>query len=180
MKQNITILLLLTFLSVRPLSAQQLPLHAAIYNEATSITIVSDSTDLPILSEQFYRDVNFINQTYDYETKNKVKRLKRWSSEVMTAGYATFLGVIVVNGALAANNDWSLWIDIPCAAVVAVASMYPFIVWSNHLKKKAESLSSQTVYLYNINRHVDLGTVSFTNTQTHSLQAVGIGVKVNF
>ena len=179
MKQNIIILLLLTFFSVRPLSAQQLPQHAASYNDATSITIVSDSTDLPILSEQFYRDVIFINQTYDYETKNKVKRLKRWSGEVMTAGYATFLGVLFVNGALAINNDWSLWIDIPCAVVVAMASMHPFIVWSNHLKKKAESLSSQTVYLFNINRHLGMGAVSFTNNQMHSLQAVGIGLKVN-
>lgn len=178
MKHNIAILLLMTFYSVCPLSAQQLPLHADIHNDAS--TVVCDSTDLPILTEQFYWDLNFINQTYDYETKNKVERLKMRSRDVMTAGYATLLGIMLVNGVLANNNNWSLWIDIPCATVVAMASMYPFIAWSNHLKKKAESLSSQTVYLYNINRHMDLGTVSFTNMQTHSLQAIGIGLKVNF
>lgn len=178
MKQKNIILLLLTFFSVRPLSAQQLSLHADIHNDAS--TVVCDSTDLPILSEQFYRNVNFINKTYDYETKNKVERLKMRSREVRVAGFTTFFGVVFVNGALAANNNWSLWIDIPCATVVAMASMYPFVVWSNHLKKKAESLNSQTVYLFNINSHVDMGTVSFTNTQTHSLQAVGIGLKVNF
>lgn len=180
MKQNIIILLLLTFFSILPLSAQQLPQQVGIDNDALTVAVACDSTELPILSEQFYRDVNFTNQTFDYETKNKVKRLKMWSREVMTAGYATLLGVGIVNAILAVNNNWSLWIDIPCATAVAVASMYPFIVWSNHLKKKAESLSSQTVYLFNINHRLDLGAVGFTNTQNHSLQAVGIGLKVNF
>ena len=173
------IILLLTFSSICPLYAQQSPLKTGIYNDASTVAVVSDSTELPILTEQFYRDVNFINQTYDYETKNKVERLKMWSREVKAMGYATLGGVLIVNAVLANHNDWSYWIDIPCATVVAMASMYPFIVWSNHLKKKAESLCSQTVYLFNITRHLGMGAVGFTNTQTHSVQAVGIGLKVN-
>lgn len=178
--KHIIILALLTFFSALPLSAQQLSLHTDNNSDASTVTIVIDSTELPILTDYFYQDANFINHSFDYETKNKVERLKMWSREVDTIGYMTLLGIMFVNAALAANNDWSLWIDIPCVSVVAIASMYPFMVWSKHLKKKAESLSSQTVYLYNINRYVDLGAVSFTNTQTHSLQAVGIGLKVNF
>lgn len=162
------------------LSAHKLSLHADIHNDDSTITITSDSTELPVLSKHFYQDMNFINKTYNYETKNKAERLKMWSREVETIGYATLLGIISVNAILANNNNWSLWIDIPCVTVVAIASMYPFYIWSHHLKKKAELLSSQTVYLYNINRYLDIGAASFTNTQNHSLQAVGIGLKVKF
>jgi hypothetical protein len=175
MKAKILLLVLMVFLLENKVSAKQFP--SIVVNQDTLVTI-NDLLELPILTEDFYHNVTFLNQDFDYDIINRANRLKMWSREVMTAGYVTLLGVIAVNSVLANNNNWSLWIDIPCATIIGMASMYPFILWSNHLKKKAESLSSQTVYLYNSHR-LNLGATCFSNHHDHSLQAIGIGIKVN-
>jgi len=179
MKEKILLLVLLAFLLGDKASARQFP-GDVVKRDTLKEVAISDSLKLPILAEEFYQNVTFINQDYNYETRIRINRLKMWSREVMTAGYVTLLGVVAVNSVLAVNNDWSLWIDIPCATIIGIASMYPFILWSNNLKQKAESLSSQTVYLYNINPRIDLGATCFTNHHDHSLQAIGVGLKVNF
>lgn len=179
MTEKFILLILMALLGGNLVSARPFSGEEVVDQDLRDVVII-DSLDLPILTEEFYHNVTFLNQQFDYETKNRINRLKMWSREVMTAGFVTMLGVVAVNCVIANKNDWSLWIGIPCATVVSVASMYPFILWSKHLKEKAESISSQTVYLYNINRHLELGATRFTNNHNCSLQAIGIGLKLNF
>lgn len=180
MKAKLFLLLLISLLFGNKVSARSVSDEQVIDQDTLIGVTAVDSLDYPVLTEDFYQNVTFLNQEFDYETKNKINRLNMWSREVMTAGFVTLLGVMFGNAILANKYDWSLWIDIPCASVIGLASMWPFVLWSNHLKEKAESLSSQTVYLYNINCRMDLGATSFTNHHDHSLRAIGVGLKVNF
>lgn len=117
--------------------------------------------ELPLLTEQFFMEQNFLSHEYNQEIKNKVSRLRMWSRDVAVAGTVALLGVMAVNGILVSNNDWSLWIDIPCATVVGMGVMIPFFTWSNRLSKKADALEAQTAFLWHTSKNMELGMTRF-------------------
>ena len=142
-------------------------------------TTYSDSLEITEYMKSYYFN-SFLEKQFDYERINKAKKLKRWSKEVSLMGIATCLGITYVSTYLAEKKGWNLWIEIPCVAAVSAAAFIPFYIWSNHLKKKADALNVQSVYIYNIDNNIDLGAVRFTNPLDNSYNAVGFSVKVLF
>lgn len=138
----------------------------------------SDSVSLPKLTLDYYSEVNFLEHAYDYDRIVKINRLKSQQRNVGVIAYATLLGIMFFNGYLAVEYEWNLWIDIPCATVVALASFYPFMQWQNRLQAKIDALSAQTVYLCPISDDVNLGLAHFSSNMSYN--AFGIGLKISF
>lgn len=134
---------------------------------------------LPSLSHDFYNTSSIVDRNYNYELLNKKRSLQMWSGEVLTIGMIIFMGEIAANSVLAVNNKWNLWIDIPCATIVGMATLMPFVFWSKHLQQRADAIEiSPTIGYFNN------GTMPFTalnpNPANPSSLAIGINIKANF
>lgn len=138
----------------------------------------SDSISLPNLTLNYYNDVNFLEHSYDYDRMVKISQLKSRKRDVGMLGYATLLGIMGINSYLAVEYDWNLWIDIPCATAVVLASFYPFMQWQDRLQDKINALSAQTAYLCPIGDDVNLGLAHFSSNMSYN--AFGIGLKISF
>lgn len=155
--------------------------HAQKENEQQYVKMEVNSSDsicLPTLSLDFYNEVSFLEHSYDYERMVKISQLKSRKRDVWMIGYVTLLGIMGLNSYLAVEYDWKLWIDIPCATVVALASLSPFVEWQNRLQAKIDALEAQTVYLCPINDAVNLGLAHFSSNMSHN--TFGIGLKFSF
>ena len=119
-------------------------------------------------------------QEFDYELNNQINILQKRSKDVILTGLITMLGIMFVNAELAYEYDWSLWIDIPCATVVAMGAMVPFVLWSQKLSEQASSLEQQTAYVVNLGDRLDMGITRYTSYNNICSNAVGVGLKVSF
>ena len=135
---------------------------------------------LPALTADYYDGVTFLKQNYNYELANKKRQLKRISNDVLFGGV-----ILAVMGNLAisyvgAENGWSLAVSIPAGVAVAGAILWPTGLWGDHLRKKADAIEVETAYVLPVGGQTQLGAAVFHNSNEHSLNAIGIGLKTTF
>ena len=138
---------------------QSLTLFGQVETPAVSDTIVSD---FPCLFCDFYNEMNISDRNYEYELINKKHRLELLAQGVSIGGIAAIVAIEVANAILAVNNDWNLWIDIPCVTVLSLATAVPFVLLSNHFHKRADAIEITPV-------------VGLASSNT-----VGLNVKIRF
>lgn len=163
-----------------PMLAQTIDNNRHKLEKQSNESIYVDSLDMSTFYKKYYSEANFLDHSYGYERINKINKLKKWSRDVEKMGYASMLGVMFLNGYLANKYDWSLWIDIPCAAVVGCAVFYTFNRWSNRLEERATSIEEQTAYVIQVGNSLDIGVTKYTNRCDDSCNALGFGFKVMF
>lgn len=142
--------------------------------------MVGDTLDVSATFMNYYDNISFLNHQYDYERINEINKLRKWSRDVEIAGLASIFAILFLNGYLAEKNDWSLWIDIPCAVAISCAVIYTFNKWSDNLKKRAEVLEEHTAYFYHVGDRLDIGLAKYTNRYDSKYSGVGLGFKVLF
>lgn len=124
------LIILLFFLQALTLYAQEETLNV-------NDTIV---WEFPCLICDYYNEVHIADRNYEYELISKKQKLNMWSNVISISGDVLFGLVIFVNSVLAVNNNWNLWIDLPCATLVSMSVMGGCIIWSNNLKRRADAI----------------------------------------
>ena len=137
-------------------------------------------TQLPILSNDYYESVSFLKQNYNYELVNKKRSLVRNSNDIFIAGVIAAVGGGIATGYVCEQNSWSTAVSLPVSIAVAGAIAYPAVAWSNYLRKKADAIQVEMVYVLPIGRQTELGTAIFHDNNNYSWNAIGIGLKTTF
>lgn len=153
--------------------------ESTLVSDSTTVTSFLSDTVYPRLNDPLYYDSSILGYDYDYRRANRIKTLRYMSREVIVYGLISCLGILFANGYLAIENDWSLWIDIPCATVLTVGVMQAFNLWSVSLKKKAEALEVSTLYFHDFNGFY-VGTSVFSCSQSGYCSGLGLGIKTTF
>lgn len=170
---------LLFFVLPLQLYAQEQDTSAALMNES-EINRSENIRDIHSLYRNYYDNSTFLNHSFDYEIKNKIKSLRSSSKDVLLAGALTEIGLLLINALLVEKYDWSLWIDIPCVAIVGTAVLVPFIVWQDKLLDQASALEQQTAYLVDIGDNIDMGITMYASNKDMNTNAIGLGIKFSF
>ena len=146
-------------------------------NEAENLK----TTSLPSLSLEYYHDstMNVLERNYDYQLMNKKRKYEYWSKECLIIGAACIFAVSGINAWLANKYDWNLWIDIPCATVVAMGVFIPSIYVSRNLQKKADAIKIVPIAEVNINENTAIGSVMYVDDFQQS-KSFGVQVKTKF
>lgn len=150
----------------------------AIVSTAAQGAVLGDS--LPPLTAGYYDGVTFLNQNYNYELSNKKRALRRNSKDILIAGIALYSLGYMATTLVAGANDWSLAVAVPAQIAVGGAILLPAIHWSSHLRKKADAIQVETAYVLPLGEHTELGPAMFRNSNEHSMNAIGIGLKTTF
>ncbi len=147
------------------------------------VTAQTDSTyqqPLPSLTSNYYNDITFLNQNYNYELLNKKRALKSRSNSILTIGVVAAVGSVMVISFIGEKNGWSTFATISTGTVVAGGIIVPTVIWSNHVRKKANLIQVETAYLLPIGKHSELGTAVFSYGERFEDKAIGIGFKTTF
>lgn len=138
-------------------------------------------TSLPSLSLEYYYDstMNVLERNYNYQLMNKKRKYEYWSKECLIMGAACSVAVLGINGWLANKYNWNLWIDIPCAAVVAIGVFIPFGCVGRHLQNKADAIKIVPITEVNINDDTTIGAVMYVDDFQQS-KSLGVQVKTKF
>lgn len=132
------------------------------------------------LIDSYYDTTHFLNQTYNYETANEVRKLKMQKRHVYMLGATISLGLVATGAILANKYNWPVWICIPCETVICLGTIFPFILWAQHLDDKANALESQVAYLLSINDKIDLGVARYKNYHDNRGDGFGIALQYKF
>ena len=97
-------------------------------------------TNLHSFSHNFYYDQNIVDRSYDYELINKKRKIEMWAREVDNMGAILPLAIVLVDVVLVIENEWNLWINIPCTAALSGAVGYSFYKWGQNIKKRADAI----------------------------------------
>lgn len=148
------------------------------YNTATAQQ--QNDSILPVLTTEYYGGVTFLTKSYNYELQNKKKQLRRTARDIEIMGVGLLLGISYVGGTVTSNIGWSEWVSIPCLTVFGVSALGGLTLWSSHLRKKADAIQVETAYVLPLGEHTELGPAMFRNSNEHSMNAIGIGLKTTF
>lgn len=177
MRTKLTFIVILLFVSMS-ISAQEASYDIACLDREIPDTTVAKIV-VPIdLINDYYKNANFLNHTYDYETTNNIKYLKMQARNVLVLGFTIDLGLMAIGSALSLKYDWPLWAYIPVATVIAMGTAYSFILWSNSIKQKANAIEEHSIYLQKINDNIDLGVTRYINKNDRSDNALGLALKI--
>ena len=160
------------------MSAQKNSYGIACLDEEMPDTTVKKIVEPIDLINDYYKNTSFLNHTYDYETTNKIKYLRMQARNVMILGFTVNLGLLAIGSVLALEHEWSLWAYIPVATVITMGTAYPFFIWSNSLKQKANAIEEYSIYLHKINENIDLGVTRYINKKDRSDNALGLALKI--
>jgi hypothetical protein len=139
-----------------------------------------DSIILPQLTASYYEQSTFLTHQYNYEILNKQRRMRRMANDIEVMGSSVILAMSFIGGGIANNAGWSIGVYIPCASVVSLGTMGLLIMWSDHLRKKADALNVSSAYLLPVGKSSKLGVASFAAHETSGPRAFGISLKTNF
>lgn len=149
--------------------------------DSNCIVEYSIETTLPSLALLYYNDSinNVLERNYDFQLMNKKRKLEFWATEMRTIGYITVLALCGINGWLAVEYEWNLWIDIPCCSIVAMGTVASFIYLSNFVKKKADAIKVVPLTEININDDTTVGAVMYVDDMQQS-KSFGVQIKKKF
>lgn len=149
--------------------------------DTTCITEKTTVNTLPSLSLQYYNDsnINVLERNYDFRLMNKKSKLEFWSNECKVFAFCGLLTVIGVNSWLASEYDWNLWIDVPCATVVAMGVFIPLLYASIRLQIKADAIKIVPITEVNINDDTTIGAVMYVDDFQQS-KSFGVQLKTKF
>lgn len=140
----------------------------------------SDSTLLPQLPASYYEQSSFLTHQYNYEILNKQRRLLKTANDIEIMGSSVLLAVSFIGGSIAENKGWSEWVYIPCSVVVSMGNLGLLMMWSSHLRKKANALNVSSAYLLPVGKKSKIGVASFTAHNSPEPRAFGISLKTDF
>lgn len=143
----------------------------------------ADSTyqqPLPSLTKSYYEGITFLSHNYNYELLNKQRALKSRSNTILTAGIIVAVGSCAAMAFIGEQNHWSTFATVSCGMVVTGAVIVPTMLWSNHLRKKANLIQVETAYFLPIGKHSELGAAVFSKGEQFGDKAIGIGFKTTF
>ena len=135
---------------------------------------------LPSLVNSYYNDITFLSQKYNYDLLNKKHALKTKSNNILVAGICIAIGSGIAIGITGEKNGWSTFASVSTGLVVAGGVIVPTVIWSNHLRKKANLIQVETAYLLPIGKHTELGAAFFSSGKQFGNNAIGIGFKTTF
>jgi len=148
--------------------------------DSAKMTLTEVHNDLPLLSTDYYADINSMNRTYDYDLQNKKRMLKMRATEVEVLGGVTAITLYGLLLYFSTTNEWNEWIAIPCGVAVCMTAPYPFFKWAKRLRQKAEAIDVSTAYVLPMNEHVSMGISHFRNKNEQAYNGIGIGIKTTF
>lgn len=135
---------------------------------------------LPKLSAEYYNYETFLKKNFDYELINKKRALKRNSNDLLIFGVALATGGYLATSYIGEKNGWSMAVSIPVGVVVGAGFLTPFVVWSDHLRTKANNIRVETAYILSLGKHTELGTAFFSSNHNWENGAIGVGLKTTF
>ena len=135
---------------------------------------------LPKLSAEYYNYETFLKKNFDYELINKKRALKRNSNDLLIFGVALATGGYLATSYIGEKNGWSMAVSIPVGVVVGAGFLTPFVVWSDHLRTKANNIRVETAYILSLGKHTELGTAFFSSNHNWENSAIGVGLKTTF
>ena len=135
---------------------------------------------LPKLSAEYYNYETFLKKNFDYELINKKRALKRNSNDLFIFGVALATGGYLATSYIGEKNGWSMVVSIPVGIVVGAGFLTPFVVWSDHLRTKANNIRVETAYILSLGKHTELGTAFFSSNHNWENSAIGVGLKTTF
>lgn len=146
--------------------------------DSNCVVEYSIETTLPSLTLKYYNDSinNVLERNYDFQLMNKKRKLEFWATEIKTIGYITVLALVGINGWLAVEYEWNLWIDIPCCSIVAMGTVASFIYLSNFVEKKADAIKVVPLTEININDDTTVGAVMYVDDMQQS-KSFGVQIK---
>ena len=132
------------------------------------------------LIEKYYVENTFLTHKYGYEENNKIQQLRMKARNVKVLGVSAAICVLGVNAFLVTEKEWSMWIDIPCATVIAIGTVVPFGIWANRLEERADMLEEQHMYSLSIQNNMNLEIIKFVDNTDACRDAIGLSVSVKF
>lgn len=101
----------------------------------------SMTTDsLPSLVNEVYNGrINFVRSS-EHQRIISQKRLQVKADNINVIGDATYVLSMFLGSTLAVENDWNLWIYIPCVTVISLGTFVTTIIWSKKIREKADKL----------------------------------------
>ncbi len=139
-----------------------------------------DSLNVNNLYKSYFNEKTFVDHHFDYDRKNEIKKLQKRSREMMTLSVVSMLGISISAALLTVEYDWSLWVSVPCAALLGTAAMGGLMYYSQQLRKKADILASETVYVLHLDNNIEIGVNKCYSYRDLSFGTVGLGVKYSF
>lgn len=143
---------------------------------------VSNSTvevEFSSLVNDFYATSFNWERSFNYELINKKRRLEMRAGEIMTLGWVCGMAVMFVNGYLAVDYEWNLWVDIPCATVLVMGTMGAFFYWSNQVDKKAQAIDINGLASVPVGDKYSFELVSYQFDNNNQHKSLGIGLTYN-
>ncbi|MBR3855978.1 MAG: hypothetical protein IKM65_07475 [Bacteroidaceae bacterium] len=151
-------------------------------NGTETIETMQDSciAELPMLSAEYYMNINSMNRAYDFEMQNKKRMLRMRAAEVEAVGVITTLGLYAATVYVATGTDVSMWVAIPCGVALTMTIPYPFFRWGKRLREKAAAIDASTVYLLDVNKNIKVGVSHFSCRNERTFSGIGLGIKTTF
>lgn len=148
--------------------------------QASAQTDTTQVEDLPMLSADYYNSESFLNKSFDYELLNKKRALIKKSNDLILLGAILCVGGGMVTSFVGESKGWSMAVSIPVGVVVGAGFLTPFVVWSDHLRTKANNIRVETAYILSLGKHTELGTAFFSSNHNWENGAIGVGLKTTF
>lgn len=176
--RTLIILLLCLFVSW-PTSAQE---DVPIENEVQEIrdSVVNTNIVSTNILQSYYVDQSFLSHSYNYELENKIQKLMKKKTDVLIAGIVTVLALEIVGGLLAYEHKWKLWVYIPCATVVAMGAITPFVLWHSHIDNQIYDLQQRLNTLVSLDENIDISMANYNTFLDPSKNNVGVAISVKF
>lgn len=130
--------------------------------------------------DSYYRDGSFLDHSYSYELSNRIKYLRMQKRNIITLGFVTTMGSLAVGSMLAINNDWSLWVYIPSATLIAMTEIAAFSLWADSVENKAAALEQHTSYILSMTDNIDMGLTRYSRKEEESFNGLGLAIKFKF
>jgi hypothetical protein len=101
-------------------------------------------------------------------------------SDVLVAGLTTIIALEFIGGFLAVKHDWNLWVYIPCATVVAMGAVVPFVLWHSHIDNQIYDLQQRLSTLVSLDENIDISMANYNTFLDPSKNNVGVAISVKF
>ena len=135
---------------------------------------------LPVFSSEYYSNVTFLKQTYNYEVTNKKRALKSRAIDMFILSAMVGTGAMFAFDAVTMSAGWSDAIILPGSVVVLFAAAAPFALWSKHLSKASEAIQVETAYILPLGKQTEVGPAVFSSKDIAHCKAIGLGIKTSF